>query len=200
MAGAGTLVLVLTLLSVLSSSDAFLCARRCSQQPSSCRPYLPPTLQITQDSVRAEGLVPSLAVRGGGGNVQQVATLAELETILEISGDAIVCVEFTAAWCAPCQQIAPAFEALSLELENVAFLKVDVDDNEETAQKYEVNQMPTFLLIRKGEVVDQFSGANVAMLRQKVQGLLEEGRAGGGGADQDDEEEMKEEGKGAEEE
>lgn len=62
--------------------------------------------------------------------VQQVATLAELETILEISGDAIVCVEFTAAWCAPCQQIAPAFEALSLELENVAFLKVDVDDNE----------------------------------------------------------------------
>lgn len=72
--------------------------------------------------------------------------------------------------------------------------------SQETAQKYEVNQMPTFLLIRKGEVVDQFSGANVAMLRQKVQGLLEEGRAGGGGADQDDEEEMKEEGKGAEEE
>lgn len=50
--------------------------------------------------------------------------------------------------------------------------------NQETAQKYEVFQMPTFLLMRKGEVVEQFSGANAAVLRQKVEALL--GNAEGG--------------------
>lgn len=62
--------------------------------------------------------------------MKQVATLAELETILASSGDAIVCIDFTAAWCAPCQLIAPRFEFFSAEMPNVVFLKVDVDENE----------------------------------------------------------------------
>lgn len=62
--------------------------------------------------------------------IRQVATQAELEDILSSSGNALVCVDFTATWCGPCQQIAPAFEALSQELSNVVFLKVDVDENE----------------------------------------------------------------------
>lgn len=50
---------------------------------------------------------------------------------------------------------------------------------QETAQRYDVFQMPTFLFIRKGEVVEQFSGANAAVLRQKIEGLLgnEEGES-----------------------
>ncbi|CAM9137635.1 unnamed protein product, partial [Hapterophycus canaliculatus] len=100
--------------------------------------------------------------------VQQVATQAELEQILSQSGDALVVIDFTATWCAPCQRIAPAYALLSQELTDVVFLKVDVDENEETAQKYEVFQMPTFLFMRKGEVVEQFSGANVEVLRQKI--------------------------------
>lgn len=62
--------------------------------------------------------------------VQQVATQAELEGILSDSGDALVVVDFTATWCAPCQQIAPMFEQLSQELTGVVFLKIDVDENE----------------------------------------------------------------------
>eukprot|EP00903_Cladosiphon_okamuranus_P007672 g7439.t1 len=114
---------------------------------------------------------PALAVRGGGGEVRQVATKAELEQILSDSGDALVVVDFTATWCSPCQKIAPEFEQLSQELTDVVFLKVDVDENEETAQKYEVFQMPTFLFMRKGEVVEQFSGANIAVLRQRIDRL-----------------------------
>lgn len=59
-----------------------------------------------------------------------MATQEELEEILSNSGDALVVVDFTAVWCSPCQQIAPAFEQLSQELTNVVFLKVDVDENE----------------------------------------------------------------------
>lgn len=65
--------------------------------------------------------------------VHQVATQAELEEILLNSGDALVCIDFTATWCSPCQQIAPAFQQLSEELTNVVFLKVDVDENEVSA-------------------------------------------------------------------
>lgn len=55
---------------------------------------------------------------------------------------------------------------------------------QETAQKYEVFQMPTFLFMRKGEVVEQFSGANVEVLRQKINGL------GGRGAKLGDDQQM----------
>lgn len=48
---------------------------------------------------------------------------------------------------------------------------------QETAQKYDVFQMPTFLFIRNGEVVDQFSGANEVVLRQKIE-LLKAGKDG----------------------
>ncbi len=44
--------------------------------------------------------------------------------------------------------------------------------NQETAQKYDVFQMPTFLFMKKGEVVEQFSGADIGVLRQKIDGLL----------------------------
>ena len=44
--------------------------------------------------------------------------------------------------------------------------------DQETAQKYEVFQMPTFLFMRSGEVIEQFSGANAAVLRQKIESLV----------------------------
>lgn len=49
--------------------------------------------------------------------------------------------------------------------------RVYVPHNQETAQKYEVFQMPTFLFMKKGEVVEQFSGANIAVLRQRIDRL-----------------------------
>ncbi|CAM9727737.1 unnamed protein product [Ectocarpus sp. 4 AP-2014] len=118
---------------------------------------------------------PVVNLRGGGGQVQQVATQEELEQVLSNSNDALVVIDFTATWCGPCQKISPVFELLSQELTDVVFLKVDVDENEETAQKYDVVQMPTFLFMRKGEVVDQFSGASVAMLREKIEALRGDG-------------------------
>ncbi len=53
---------------------------------------------------------------------------------------------------------------------NVVFVKVDVDENQETAMKYEVSAMPTFLFIKRGEVVDKLMGANP----QALEGMLEE--------------------------
>jgi thioredoxin 1 len=63
--------------------------------------------------------------------------------------------------------IAPIFKELSEEHGSRAqFIKVDVDDNPEAAQKYGVSAMPTFLFIKGGEVVDRLMGANSDRLRE----------------------------------
>lgn len=55
------------------------------------------------------------------------------------------------------------------EMDNVVFLKVDVDENPETAAKYSVSAMPTFLFIKQGEVVDRLMGANASRLQELIQ-------------------------------
>ena len=55
--------------------------------------------------------------------------------------------------------------------------------DQETAQKYEVFQMPTFLFMRSGEVIEQFSGANAAVLRQKIESLVGTNEQGSDGVD-----------------
>ncbi|CAM9122343.1 unnamed protein product [Ectocarpus sp. 13 AM-2016] len=177
----------LAVLSLSSRHDAFVVRRSLSSayKPAAGRhskhqasPYLicfhTPCFVIF-DSRWNRDSPPVVNLRGGGGRVQQVATQEELEQVLSNSNDALVVIDFTATWCGPCQKISPVFELLSQELTDVVFIQVDVDENEETAQKYDVVQMPTFLFMRKGEVVDQFSGASVAMLREKIEALRVDG-------------------------
>jgi thioredoxin 1 len=57
---------------------------------------------------------------------------------------------------------------LSEEIEDVVFMKVDVDDNPDTAAKYSVSAMPTFVFIKGGVVVDRLMGANPARLREMI--------------------------------
>lgn len=52
---------------------------------------------------------------------------------------------------------------------DVVFLKVDVDENPETAARYSVSAMPTFLFIKKGEVVDRLMGANAPRLQELIE-------------------------------
>jgi thioredoxin 1 len=58
---------------------------------------------------------------------------------------------------------------MSEEMPDVVFLKVDVDENPETAAKYSVSAMPTFLFIKSGEVVDRLMGANAARLQELIE-------------------------------
>ena len=60
---------------------------------------------------------------------------------------------------------------LSEDMPGVVFLKVDVDENPDTAAKYGVSAMPTFVFIKKGEVVDRLMGANPAALQEKCSDL-----------------------------
>lgn len=82
--------------------------------------------------------------------------------------DWLSCCEFIIG-CGPCKAIAPTFEALARSNQNVVFLKVDVDQNQQIAQKYGVRAMPTFLFLRKSATLDTLKGANGSKLTSLVQ-------------------------------
>ena len=52
---------------------------------------------------------------------------------------------------------------------NVVFIKVDVDENPDTAAKYSVSAMPTFIFVKGGEVVDRLMGANPSRLQELIE-------------------------------
>ena len=76
----------------------------------------------------------------------------------EIS-EGLVLVDFWATWCGPCKMIAPVLEELDAEMsDKVKIVKVDVDENQETAGKYGIMSIPTLLLMKDGETVDKVVG------------------------------------------
>jgi thioredoxin 1 len=89
-----------------------------------------------------------------------VASVEEMDVELKAAKTKAVVVDFHATWCGPCKVIAPKLEEFEKLYPNVIILKVDVDEAEELAVKYEVSAMPTFICIKNGEVVDTVIGAD----------------------------------------
>lgn len=70
----------------------------------------------------------------------------------------VVVVDFFATWCGPCKMLAPVFDSLSEELTDVDFVKVDIDQSLELAQKFGITTVPTMMIFKDGKVVDTLVG------------------------------------------
>ncbi|MFE7774598.1 thioredoxin [Streptomyces sp. NPDC057445] len=90
-----------------------------------------------------------------------VAAVTDADFATEVLGAELpVLVEFTAAWCGPCHQLAPVLSAVAAqEPDRVKVVQLDVDTNPEVTMRYGVLSMPTLMVFRGGEPVKSMVGA-----------------------------------------
>ena len=85
-------------------------------------------------------------------------------------------VDFWAPWCGPCRMIAPVIEELAEDFDGTAKIcKVNTDEQQELAVKYEVRSIPTIVFLKDGEKVDQMVGAaSKEAFADKIKSLLDD--------------------------
>ncbi|MFH1009429.1 MAG: thioredoxin [Candidatus Latescibacterota bacterium] len=89
----------------------------------------------------------------------------------------LVVMDFWAAWCMPCRRLGPVIEALARELQGrVVFGKLDVDDNGHSAQVYRIRSIPSLLVFKNGQMIDQIVGVSQKEeLKRLIEGFGDQG-------------------------
>ena len=90
------------------------------------------------------------------------------------TGDKPFVIDFYADWCGPCQTLLPTVTKLAAEYEDkVEIVKVNIDDQRELANHFQVRSIPTLFFMKNNEIVDKVLGLTTEhILRQKVDNLL----------------------------
>ena len=105
------------------------------------------------------------------GNLTEVTDNNFAAEVLEAGQPVLV--DFWAPWCGPCRLIAPHLEELDNERDDLTVVKMNVDENPQTAAKYGIMSIPTLILFKNGQVAKQVVGAlPKARLQQELEPAL----------------------------
>ncbi|KAG8056692.1 hypothetical protein GUJ93_ZPchr0002g23565 [Zizania palustris] len=104
------------------------------------------------------------------GDVIAIHSSSELETKLKAASSLsrLVVLYFTAGWCGPCRFIGPVYQSLAEKHRNVVFLKVDIDELNSVAHRWNVSSVPSFFFLRNGKEIDKVVGADKNGLERKL--------------------------------
>lgn len=90
-----------------------------------------------------------------------------LNNLNEIKGVALI--DFNATWCGPCRMLHPVLDKLEKEISDVEFFEVDVDDNSELAEKFNITNIPCVIIVKDGKEVSRSVGFKPeAQIRQFI--------------------------------
>lgn len=104
-------------------------------------------------------LAPGPDIGANGGSMPVELTDDTFERVLQSAGSKPVLVDCWAAWCGPCRMLAPAIDQLAAESGGRWIVaKLDVDANQRTAARFNINSIPALLIFRNGQLVDQVVG------------------------------------------
>ena len=95
--------------------------------------------------------------------IVQITDEKNIKDYLNDFKDKSVVVQFHAQWCQPCKKLTPILLE-KVKKANVDLIQLDVDENEENAEKFEVNGIPRVLFFKNGELVNDHTGADAQKL------------------------------------
>jgi len=87
-----------------------------------------------------------------------------------LESDQPVLVDFWAPWCGPCRVVAPVLEEIAGERDNLRIVKLNIDENQQTAANYQILAIPTMVLFRDGQEAKRIQGA---MPKRRLEAELE---------------------------
>ena len=102
------------------------------------------------------------------GTLMQVTDINFDAEVIEAEGPVLV--DFWAPWCGPCRVVGPVLEEIAGEREDLRIVKLNIDDNQQTAARFQVLSIPTMILFKAGEPVKTVIGAYP---KQRLQAELE---------------------------
>ncbi len=85
-----------------------------------------------------------------------------------LNAEATVLLDFWAGWCGPCRMMSPVVDELAQERPDVLVGKVNVDEEIALAEKFNILSIPTFVVVKKGEVVKQITGVRPKALLEEM--------------------------------